>query len=155
MAQQRKPTPEEQLLKLIENPSEHAAQDAGAKGVSAKPRKQPGKKGGWFGGGAGLFSLKKKEAAQGQPAVPAGPAVPVFSIKLANRMLLVLVFAAAIYLILDLFIFPQDEGAFLAQVSTTDAVFPVQEPPQTAPERGLSFYKEALSKRNPFLPPEI
>ncbi|MBN1689297.1 MAG: hypothetical protein JW893_09360 [Candidatus Omnitrophica bacterium] len=149
---QHKPTPEEQLLKLIENPSESGKGQSGGRAGKPQPAIQAKKPlidfSKWF----GIFSYFKSQQAKTTQAAKIVQPVPVFTIKLVNRIMILMVFVAAIYLVLDLTLLKQDEGAFLAQVSTTDAVFPIQTAPAALPQNQLDHYQKPLTERNPFLP---
>ncbi len=141
---QRKPTPEEQLLKLIENPNAPGG-EAGKKAAvpgSAKPAFSFGK---LFGGLAYWKAQRGKSVAlENRPFS--------FDLKWLNRALFAMVLASGIFLMIDLFFFRPGQADFLAQVGTSEPVFPVLNA-KTAAEQDLSFFREPLKKRNPFLPP--
>ncbi len=144
---QRKPTPEEQLLKLIENP------DAGAQAAQARPG--AAKK-----AGAGTsFSFGKlpgfldyfKNSFGGKKS---GAAAVAIDIKVINKILLIMLFVSVIYLIVDLFFLKSGQADFLSQVSTSDPVYPLLEDGNKQEPVELSSYMDTLRTRNPFLPPQ-
>ena len=161
MAEQQ-PTPEEQLLKLIENP--RAKPEGGKpspKVTSGKPSPAVSTKKPFslpsFEKLRGVLSfLKQEKAAKKQEQ---GGGAPAFSfdlnIKWVNHLLLALVLAALLYLVLDLFVLKSDQRAFLGQVSTSDAVYPVTPTDALSGKHDLTYYQKPLQSRNPFLPPSF
>ena len=147
---ERKPTPEEQLLKLIENPEA----DAKGEGGSARAGTKTAKKSGVGFGGLGKLrgALDYARAGFKKKTGAAGPRPPL-ALKKFNHVLLALVLASGIYLVMDLMVLRSKEPHFLAEVSTGDAVYPVTEELGKGAPRELSYYKEAAMRRNPFLPP--
>ncbi len=147
---QHKPTPEEQLLKLIENPG--AAKSAG--GGSGK-KAETGKPSGFrlpdFGKWASSFAYLKAGAKRQAGAQTAEPFK--LDLKFANRILIVLAISFGIYLIFDITSLKSGHADFLNQVGTNDAVFPPAFDPAKAAPRDLEYYQEPLSQRNPFFPP--
>ncbi len=150
---QHKPTPEEQLLKLIENPG-------GASGSKGPEAEKPGKKGAsrpplnfsaMFGKLSGAVqywrqSLQKKNAAGGGVAVSLET---VLDIKWINRALIVTVILVVGYLLIDLTLFKPGRPRFMNQVGVTDAVFPVRG--DLGGTQDVSYYLQGLRRRNPFL----
>ena len=147
---QRKPTPEEQLLKLIENPGAQAL--GGAKSTAAASKPVAGKKTlPDLGKLAGFFSYFKKGLSQ--KSRPVRRPEFHFDIKLANRILLALVISSAVYLLIDFFLLKPTKGNFLSQVATSEKVYPVFQDPKNTAGRDFSSYEKAIQKRNPFTPP--
>lgn len=149
---QNKPTPEEQLLKLIEggaaNPAKpsDAAVKGGEKPASKKPSLQAN-----FKKIAGVFNYFQRF--QKNQHATSGPYK--LEVKTVNRALIFLVVMSVLYLIIDFVVFQPDQSKILAQVSTSDAVFPLM---NTIPEKiseDIAVYKGAVQKRNPFLPPQV
>jgi len=144
---QHKPTPEEQLLKLIENPD--AAQKAEAEQSSGTKTTQKGRMlGGTFKGFPGFFSKSFSGAGKAAGIDLAG----LFNLKWINRFVLSIVLATVAYLIFDLFFLKYDPSAYLAPVSTVDPVYPVMKEPLKAAAEDVDYYQMSLQRRNPFLP---
>lgn len=148
---EHKPTPEEQLLKLIETPQTGAATPAspaaeGAKATQVKKGKAPalGKLWGAFSFAKAQF-FKKKFGGQ-------FPFAAFFEIRQINKVLLAFVLASGVYLAVDLILSRPAQTDFLSQVSTSEPVYPVFKEAQDA-SRDLPYYKEPLRRRHPFLPP--
>ena len=144
---QHKPTPEEQLLKLIEDPG--GSQDDAKKSPPAVKKPGPGLPdfGKLFGRLDYLVDFFRKKVAESSRQFP------IFNIKWVNRGLLAIVLASAIYLLFDLFVGKPSQANFLSQVGVSDAVYPVQEVGAKGPKRELAYYKQPVARRNPFLPP--
>lgn len=145
---QRKPTPEEQLLKLIENPD--AGTQAGtpakpgtAKKAGAGPSFSLGKLPGFLDYFKNSFGAKKSSG---------GVAVSV-DIKSVNKILMVLVFVSVIYLLVDLLFLKSGQADFLSQVGTSDPVYPLLDDGTNREPVELASYMNTLRTRNPFLPP--
>lgn len=146
---QHKPTPEEQLLKLIENPSaakQTGASDGGKK-ISQKTasfRFPDINK--WISSLAYFKADFRKQSG--------GVRDPFkLDLKFANRVLVVLSIAFGIYLVFDVLSLKSGHADFLNQVGTNDPVFPPAFDPAKASTRELTYYQDPLSQRNPFLPP--
>ena len=153
---QHKPTPEEQLLKLIENPgTEPAATPASSKEApAAAPKPRPEKKNPFdFGKLLGTFSYFKKEASQKAVATVSRRFSFQLDIKLINRILLALVISSVIYLMIDFFLLKPAKGNFLSQVATSEKVYPVFQNSKSLSARDFSEYEKAIQRRNPFVPP--
>ncbi len=144
---QRKSTPEEQLLKLIEG-SGAKPEDSKMAGA-AKP-----KRGSVFGRAPGFISYFKTQWGRREIGAPwKGISVTTLDIKGINRILMGMIFATVIYLLLDLVILKPSHANFLAQVSTSDPVYPVLEKQLQTSEQDLALYKQSFQKRNPFFLP--
>ena len=145
---QRKPTPEEQLLKLIENP------DAGPQaGTPAKPgaSKKTGRGASFsFGKLPGFLDYFKNSF--GSKKSSGGVALSV-DIKSVNKVLVLLVFVSVIYLFVDLLFLKSGQADFLSQVGTSDPVYPLMESDAGQEPLELASYMNTLRTRNPFLPP--
>jgi hypothetical protein len=148
---QRKPTPEEQLLKLIENSGDAAGKPAeGAKPKGKGPARPSFNVSAAFGRFSGMVdywkhAFQKKGAAAG-PAVQLEAAL---DIKWINRALIVMVMLTIGYLMIDLTLFKPGRRDLLNQVSVTEPVFPVRNAELSS--RDNAFYLEGLRRRNPFL----
>lgn len=131
----------EDLLKFIQEPAE---KDSAEKtGTAPKPKKGFSL--------SGLFSSKKgKEKKSGgkDSAINA-----VLNTKFWNRILVALIVASLIYLVLDLTILKFDQSKFLAQVGTTEAVYPIFDEETLGKVNDAEYYLGPISKRNPFLSP--
>jgi len=170
---QHKPTPEEQLLKLIENPSAQKQPEAKPAPPEPKQREKkekPAKKadsGGIKHAFSQFFSRLSrpeipkevpKEAPREIPTeIPKEAAADtpfsfLFNLKWWNRILLATVLASLIYLGVDVFFLRPDHESFLATVSTADAVYPLAGEKTTAPDRDLTYFQEIVQRRNPFMP---
>ena len=150
---QHKPTPEEQLLKLIENPGGHGA--AGSKGapVGTRPGAATGKKVlpdlGKF---QGFLSYLKRGFSK-----KAGPIRRMefrFDIKLINRILLALVISSAVYLLIDFFLLKPVKGNFLSQVATAEKVYPSFQNSQNAEPAIFQTMKRRFKSAIPLPLPE-
>lgn len=147
---QQKPTPEEQLLKLIEGQGgQGAAPEAGKKPArkSFNPFAGLGKISGMFEYWKSSFQ-KKGQSGGGGAAVALEAAL---DIKWVNRALIVMVMVTMAYLVFDLAFFKPGRKDFLSQVAVSEPVF--------SPMNGLnaqakdpSFYLDAVKRRNIFLP---
>lgn len=153
---QRKPTPEEQLLKLIENPAAAPADNAGAAPAPGSTEKKPAaspKK--WalpdLGKFASAFSYFR-DAVGHQRETSTGVAV-LFDIKWINRFLLALLIAAVLYFLVDTLFFKSKPADILTQVGTSEPVYPSAKDAEQLTPKELSFYQEVSKRRNPFLPP--
>lgn len=143
----QKPTPEEQLLKLIEGGSD-AAKPSPDKPSAAGPASKS------------LASMKKlpgfldyfKTHGFGKSA--RFDVAALMDIRNINRALVGLVAVSVFYLFIDLIFFKPGDSRFLAQVSTSDAVFPMTSAAVGSTATDISVYKESIRKRNPFLPPQ-
>ena len=150
---QHKPTPEEQLLKLIENPDAAAKGAAGggkaaAGAVSKKKGLNPSILSGLFSPLTKLF--KKPGPVEVDSLKIRRPAVHL-NIKTANQILLALVIAAVIYLALDLTLLKEDKQKYLSTVSTNDMIYSISGHGGVQ-KQDLSHYQEVIDRRNPFLP---
>ncbi len=145
---QPKPTPEEQLLKLIENPDAKKASGNPAAG-KAPGNKKSGSPFQVFAKIPGFVDyLKTRFQKSGK-----GTATAVaLDIKWVNKALIGVVFMAGFYLLLDMMILKSSRADFLSQVSVSDAVYPIGNGPAAVP-KDVVYYKDPLKKRNPFLPP--
>lgn len=144
---QRKPTPEEQLLKLIEGGNGAVQTDAPASAPKSKSKSFAS-----VGKIPGFLDYAKKLFAKSGTSFRPGIA---FDIKNLNRVLLGLVAASAIFLVVDLLFFKPEQNNFLAQVSTSDAVFPGGTNVPEKISQDIATYKTSIQKRNPFLPPDM
>jgi hypothetical protein len=145
----QKPTPEEQLLKLIEG-GETGGRPTPAAGKpqkessASKPlsgmRKFPG-----------FLDYFKGNFLSKQPRLNM---TAVMDTRNINRGLIGLVAVSVLYLIIDLIFFRPGDTRFLSQVSTSDAVYPITSGALGATATDISVYKETLRKRNPFLAPQ-
>ncbi len=149
---QRKPTPEEQLLKLIEGGN---ASEAG--GASAPSGKKPAR-GPLFNIGrlTGMIdywkqALRKKSQDGGGTATAVLPFSFTLDIKWANRALAVMVGMALFYLMMDLIFMRPGRRDFLSSVATSDPVFSVLKTGVEDSAKDAAFYQDAARKRNPFL----
>ncbi len=146
---QHKPTPEEQLLKLIEGgsaSSQGAAQRPAPKSVSGKSKNFAvlGRIPGIFEYARNFFPTRGASFSS----------TALFEVKNLNRLLVALVAAAGVFLAVDLIFFNPNQSTFLSQVSTSDAVYPVRAGSADKISSDISVYKMAAQKRNPFLPPQ-
>ena len=148
---QRKPTPEEQLLKLIENPAAAPEAAPAAEPASKKVQTATRKPVFDFGKLSGSFSYFRD--AFGRQKVSGTGVAVLFDIKWINRLLLALLIAAVIYFIADLVVFRPKTADILTQVGTSGPVYPLSKSPADLEGRDLSFYQGVSKKRNPFLPP--
>ncbi len=151
---QRKPTPEEQLLKLIEQSESGKAHAESSPKTEAVKKTSPANKSNnlpSFGLGKlqGFFEYLKGGLGKKNTSSPAA----VLDIPHANRLLMVLVAGAALYLGIDL-IFSRPDRAFLSTVSTSDAIYSAGMKNANQQSLDISVYQQALQKRNPFLSPE-
>lgn len=142
---QRKPTPEEQLLKLIENSESGNSSQKVASETKTKPAKP---KKGFL---SGFFSKAKTESSKVEVEETRPAASFSFQIKAVNNILIALVLAAGIYLILDLFVLKADQAEFLSQVGTTDPVYPILGAEYEEASQDVDYYQQPLQRRNPFL----
>lgn len=146
---QHKPTPEEQLLKLIENPD--AAKSSGAKPSSNKKAvNRPLFPSLSFGNLWPSQGIKKGTKEKEMSEAPKAGLVPGLTLKTLNKLLIAMVIAAGIFLVLDLTIIKEDSRGFLADVSVNDVIFPIAAESGVAP-RNLNYYQDALDRRNPFM----
>ena len=153
---QNKPTPEEQLLKLIEGGGNPAPPKAGvspavekSKAESAAGIAKPSSAG--LGKIAGFLEhFKGRLFSKSQNT----SSTAVMDIKNVNRALAGLVILAVLYLIVDGLFFKAGDSKFMAQVSTSDAVFPMTNAASSM-ATDLRVYKDNLQRRNPFLPPQV
>lgn len=148
---QHKPTPEEQLLKLIENSG-----DASEKSSSeaAKPRDKgetrpsfPG-----FQKISGMMDYWKQAFQKKNAAGPVLHLETVLDIRWANRALIIMVFMALAYLVMDLSFFKPGRRNFFNQVSVSEPIFPLRSVSQNA-AHDRAFYLQGLKRRTPFLAP--
>jgi hypothetical protein len=157
---QRKPTPEEQLLKLIEGQGQQPPDAAGAKPETPVTQKKDSK--GKISFKFPTLNLSKlsssldylqgslKKSGMVKPGAGIGLAL---DIRTFNRVLIALVLAAGIYLIIDLFFIRPGKADFLAQVGTHDALYPKLSELESS-QNDLSYYQQTLRKRDPFGPPK-
>lgn len=147
---QQKPTPEEQLLKLIEG--QGPAGNAGSpSGKSRSPRKPVDLLSG-VKKISGIFeywrsNLQRKNSTSASIQLEA-----VLDIKWLNRALIVMVMMTMAYLVMDLAFFKPGRKDFFNHVSVSEPVFPGM-PGIGAPTKDSSFYLDAIKRRNPFMPP--
>ena len=152
---QNKPTPEEQLLKLIEGGGNPAAPKAGASPSAEKSKIDlPAGTGKSSLPGLGKISgfLEHFKGRLFKPQNTSSTAV--MDIKHVNRALAGVVVLAVLYLIVDGLFFKAGDAKFMAQVSTSDAVFPMSAATSSM-ATDLQVYKNNLQRRNPFLPPQV
>lgn len=146
----QKPTPEEQLLKLIEgNEAGKQAAPAGAQPQKAEAsssksfttvKKLPGFLDYFklnFLGKSGKFDM-----------------AVLTDVRNVNRTLITMVVVSILYLFIDLLVFKPGDAQFLSQVGTSDAVYPLTAGAMGTNTTDLSVYKESLRKRNPFGAPQ-
>ena len=154
----KEPTPEEQLLKLIEQAEvgDEKSKHTDAKGASTASAPAQAKLGApklpsaekilsavsFF--RAGKFQVGGDFFARLRQAL---------SVKWANRILLLMIVASVIYLLNDLSFFKPREERYLAPASTADAVTTVAEEALKLVPRELAYYKDPALKRNPFMSP--
>lgn len=139
------PSPEEELLKLVDTPSGQEASPEEASTEAPKKKSFLDSLTSLFPfGGASKKSSKSENK---------DPKVTAVNIKWWNNVLIALVLAAAVYLILDLVVLKFDESKFLAQVGTTDAVYPTLDESQVGVGQKLDYYMKPLEQRNPFISP--
>ena len=144
---QRKPTPEEQLLKLIENPgSASAGSPAAASGKTALKTGKPAFKLPDFKKAAAFLDYFSRRRGQ-TPRTGGGIKIKIGQV---NRLLMALVAAAFIYLIVDVAFFQPKPSDFLADVGTSEPVYPSGPVPRAVGSE-LAAYQEPLTRRNPFL----
>ena len=148
---QHKPTPEEQLLKLIENPGggkgpSPVASGSGAATPGVKKKGLPD-----FGKLAGIFSYFRNSMAR--KTGPTRKFEFALDIKFVNRVLMALVISSVIYLGIDFFVLKPAPGNFLSQVATSERVYPVFQESLNKATRDFPNYEKAIQKRNPFMPP--
>lgn len=148
---QRKPTPEEQLLKLIEGSGDAA-------GKKAPESKKPQGKGrsplsfSFLGRIPAAFEYwkqsfqKKKSAGGGTATLDAA-----LDIKWINRALIVMVVLTLVYLVVDLALFKPGRKGVFNQVSVTEPLFSSLAESENA-GHDAAFYLQGLKKRNLFLP---
>jgi hypothetical protein len=144
----QKPTPEEQLLKLIEG---GGAPEAG-KPRAEKPVPATASKS--MAGVKKLPGFLEYFKAHGLGKSMRWDAAVFSDIRNVNRALVGLVAVSVLYLFVDLLFFKPGDSKFLAQVSTSDAVFPMTSAAMGTTATDISVYKESIRKRNPFLPPQ-
>ena len=152
---QRKPTPEEQLLKLIENPD--AAKGTAASPETGKEKKSLAKKFGLpdFSKVFGVFAFARDKLTKKESAGKTKTAVVAFDIRAMNRVLFALLVATVIYLVADWFFLKPQQTDFLAQVGTSDPVYPTLSELPKADQTDLVSYEEPIGVRNPFLDPGV
>ena len=151
---QRKPTPEEQLLKLIEDPESGKSSVSGASSKGKKMMKSQSA-GAVFPDFSKILSsfsfflqgMQKKSSAVNDYSVSA----IAFDIKTINRLLVFLIAGFVIYLCVDLAVLKANHADFLAQVGTNDPVFPTALDSSKTGVKDLEYYKEAMTQRNPFV----
>ena len=147
---QPKPTPEEQLLKLIEgqNPTGSSGPQAGKPRAARKSldlfagiRKISGSFEYW------RNSLRKKNSSGAALQIEA-----VLDIKWLNRALIVMVMITMGYLIIDLSFFKPGRRDFFNHVSVSEPLFPAISGIGNSAKQS-SFYLDGIKRRNPFLAP--
>lgn len=147
---QQKPTPEEQLLKLIEG--------QGAPGSSPS---QTGKKGraagkpfdplAGFRKFSGMFEYWRNSFQKKNSSGAALQLEAALDIKWLNRALIVMVMLTLGYLVMDLAFFKPGRPDFFSHVSVGEPIFSASQGLGTQGKES-SFYTDAIKRRNPFLP---
>lgn len=153
---QHKPTPEEQLLKLIENPeAAKSAPGNASKGEGAVKQALKTRPAFSFSKIAGIFDYWKAHWTKTQSAQSLHESLRTESyIRSFNFFLIAGIMAAAIYLILDLTVLKEDQEQFLSSVSTQDSLYPIRnEKKEISAVPDLDHYHEMIERRNPFLSP--
>lgn len=135
------PTPEEQLLKLIENPAEPKTPP------QPEPASKP-KRGKFSFPFSGLF--KRKASSEASP-VSVLERNPFIYIKGINALLVLSVVASGLYLVLDMSLLKGDPKNFLAQISLNDSLYPIRDDQGEQTQRNVKYYHDLMDRRNPFL----
>lgn len=161
---EKQPTPEEQLLKLIEAASDSKEPDSPSEKQQA-PKAAPAKvASASVKGGVGVktlpsfpkifsfFSYIKDSFQKKKSSGDAGFSLSL-NVKWLNRVLIALVLAGGIYLISDFTLYQSPKDQAFHSVSTADALHPALETISKVQPRELSYYKDSVFRRNPFLPP--
>ncbi len=153
---QRKPTPEEQLLKLIEGGAQGGQQPpASAPKRGFNPLKGLGKLAGIADYWKRAFQKKSAGSGAGTAAAVASPFEFSIDMKWANRGLAAMTAVALCYLAVDLAFFRPGRQDFLASVATSEPVYPRLSNGLENSIKTIEFYKDITRKRNPFLAPGI
>lgn len=157
---EKQPTPEEQLLKLIESASDSPKESGTPEKPSASNEASAARSGKGVVKVApsmpkvvSFFSYLKDGFQKSRPigTVSADFSFPI-NVKWLNRVLVAMVLAGTVYLISDFTFYQSPKNRVLQSVSTADALHP-EEGAWKAQPRELSYYKDAVGRRNPFLPP--
>ncbi len=146
---QQKPTPEEQLLKLIEG---QGAAGAGPQPVKPRSARKPMDLFGGIKKFSGVFEYWKNNFQRKNSSGAALQLEAVLDIKWLNRALIVMVMLTLGYLIVDLSFFKPGRKDFFSRVGVSEPVFSAA-PGIGAPMKESSYYLDAIKRRNPFLPP--
>lgn len=145
---ERKPTPEEQLLKLIENPAAGAASaTAQAQSASRSGKGLPSL--GFLKAFSNLIKKPSAEIKSNAGRVTSHHPFPY--VKGLNALLVAATIAAVIYLLLDLLVFKKTAQEVLTQVSIAENVFPVQSAEDQNNKRDIGYYQDLIDRRNPFV----
>ncbi len=145
---ERKPTPEEQLLKLIENPAAGSA-SATAQASSASKNAKGLPSASFLQVLSGLLKKSSPEIKSGKNQNAAHRPFPY--VKGLNALLVAATLAAVIYLMLDLLVFKKNTQEVLTQVSTAENVFPVQGADEKNQKHDIQYYQDLIERRNPFV----
>ncbi|MSR77222.1 MAG: hypothetical protein EXS63_03200 [Candidatus Omnitrophica bacterium] len=145
---QPKPTPEEQLLKLIENPGLDSKNPQKGKGTPKTGKRKFSLPGIPWGK---LFSVSRNQAPK-RSSVAVEDANPFAYIKGVNAFLIAGVLVCGIYLALDLSILKGDPKKFLSQVSLNDSAFSSREGDKgEKAQHDVKYYHDMMARRNPFM----
>ncbi len=143
---ERKPSPEEQLLKLIENPTAAAKPETSAAATSAA-------KGFSFGKFFGFLAYLRHQNPKKEIGETGAESRPLnFNIKGINAILVAGVLAAGIYLVLDMTVLKKNTAELLTDVSTANQLQSGQVG-ESAPvaKHDVAYYQQLIDRRNPFL----
>jgi hypothetical protein len=141
-----KATPEEQILKLIENPA-NAGKGGDKSAVKSGEKFSLGK----------LFHFPiPKSPKSDSPAVKTETQnkvqrSPFVYVKSFNVFLIIAVLVSAAYLVLDLSVLKADPVNYLSRISLNDDVFPLLDLHRSDAQHDIAYYHQMVDKRNPFL----